>query len=53
MAKTLKRILYGIAAVVFFFIAGRDFQAAGLTLDVGVAGTAGLLLGFMAATGKG
>jgi len=53
MAKTLKRILYGIAAVVFFFIASGDFQDVGLSLDVGAAGTAGLLLGFMAATGKG
>lgn len=51
--KTIKRILYGVAAVVFFVIAGREVQAAGLTLHAGIAGTAGLLLGFIAATGKG
>jgi hypothetical protein len=52
-AKTIKRILYGVVAGVLFLLAGREVRAAGLTPEAGLAGGAGLILLFSAATGKG
>lgn len=51
--KTIKRMLYGIVALAFLLIAGREFAVAGVSLESVVAGGAGLCLGFMAVTGMG
>lgn len=51
--KASKRILYGLVAVAFLFIGGRELLTAGLNLEA-VAGLGlGALLGFMAITGVG
>lgn len=52
-AKMIKRILYGLVAAAFFFIAGQQVTQVGFSAQAVAAGGAGLLLGFMALTGKG
>lgn len=52
-AKMIKRILYGVVAAVFFFIAGQQMAQTGFTAQAAAAGGVGLMLGFMAVTGKG
>lgn len=52
-AKTAKRILFTLVAAGLFLLAGREVRAAGLTPEAGLAGGAGLILLFSAATGKG
>ncbi len=52
-AKTIKRILYGVVAVVFFFVGGKELLAAGLTLSSAAGLGAGIVFGYIAATGAG
>ena len=51
--KTIKRILYGLIAVVFLAFAGRELLSVGMNPVAAASGGAGLYLGFMALTGAG
>ena len=51
--KTIKRILFGLVAAAFLFVAGREIILGGLSLKAVTAGGAGLILGFVAITGTG
>ncbi len=51
--KTIKRILYGLVAVLFLTMAGRELLSVGMNLEAAASGGAGLYLGFMACTGMG
>jgi hypothetical protein len=52
-AKTIKRILYGMMAIAFLVVAGRELMLVGASLKTVAAAGAGLILGFAAATGAG
>ncbi|MBI4466113.1 MAG: hypothetical protein HY656_01630 [Acidobacteria bacterium] len=51
--KTIKRILFGLLAVGFLFVGGRELVLAGFSLKAMMAGGAGLILAFSAITGAG
>jgi hypothetical protein len=51
--KLARRIVYGIVAIAFLFIAGREMYQAGLTTQSVVLGGGGLILAYMSATGAG
>lgn len=52
-AKTIKRILYGLVAVAFLFVGGKELLAVGVTLKAVTGLGGGLILGFIAASGAG
>ncbi len=52
-AKMAKRVVYGIAAVLFLLVGGKELLATGLTLGSAAGLGVGSILGYMAATGAG
>ena len=51
--KLVKRIIYGIVAVLFLFVGGRDMYAAGLQAGPALMAGGGLILGYMSISGAG
>ena len=52
-AKLGKRIVFGIVAAMFLFVAGRDMYAAGMDAGSALMAGGGLILGYMAVSGAG
>jgi hypothetical protein len=52
-AKLGKRVVYGIVAAMFLYVAGRDAYAAGLDAGSALMGGGGLILAYMAISGAG
>ena len=52
-AKTLGRIARGVLALGAFWFAAQHYAQAGFTLQTAFIGGLGILLAFMAASGKG
>ncbi len=52
-SKLIQRIVRGAAAVILLGAAAHEYTHAGFTMTAVLAGVAGLLFGWMAATGQG
>ncbi len=52
-AKNIKRVLYGVFALVMLLVAGREFAVAGFNSQAAMTGGLGVVFAFMAATGAG
>jgi hypothetical protein len=52
-SKNIKRVLYGVVALAMLLVAGRELLSTGLTSEAAMAGSLGVVFGFMAATGAG
>ena len=51
--KTVKRILYGVAGIVFLILAGQEVAQAGISTDSVLPGGMGALFSYMAISGAG
>ena len=52
-AKNVKRILYAVVGLVFFWFAATTFMEVGLTMESAFPALLGVVLVLLAATGKG
>ena len=52
-AKLIKRVLFGIVAVMFLYVGGRDMYAVGLQAGPALMAGGGLILGYMSISGAG
>ncbi len=52
-SKLIRRIVRGAAAVMLLGVAAYEYTHAGFTTTAALAGVAGIMLGWMAATGQG